>query len=170
VKRVAFPCLVLLCCLSLIPAAFAQTAKPAASKKDAAPAAAPAPASVSPELMKARMRPPVHGTAYLDIIKGASKKEGDEIVTVTKVKNTSDAPIVGLKVEEFWYDKSGQAGAGDGRLRYPLAPGEIAEITTRSQYKTGLTGSQLRFTHQNGQVKVTSVKKFTEDKKDTKKK
>ena len=120
--------------------------------------------------MKARMRPPVHGTAYLDIIKGASKKEGDEIVTVTKVKNTSDAPIVGLKVEEFWYDKSGQAGAGDGRLRYPLAPGEIAEITTRSQYKTGLTGSQLRFTHQNGQVKVTSVKKFTEDKKDTKKK
>jgi hypothetical protein len=164
VKNVAFPCLVLLCCLSFIPAAFAQASK-TASKKDAAPAAAATPPPPSPELMKARMRPPVRGTAYIEIIKGTSKKVGDEIVTVTKVKNVSEAPIVGLKLEEFWYDKSGEAGMGDARLRYPLAPGETAELTTKSQFKTGLTSSNLRFSHQNGSVKPTSVKKFTEDKK-----
>ena len=40
----------------------------------------------------------------------------------------------------------------------------MAEITTEAQLKTGITGSQLMFSHANGQVKPTAVKKFTEDK------
>jgi hypothetical protein len=165
VKRGAFPCLVLLCCLMLVPAAFAQAKKPAA-KKDAAPAVTTAPVPPSPELMKARMRPPVKGTAYIEVIKGPSKKVGGEIVTVTKVKNVSDAPIVGLRIDEWWYAKGQQVSGGDYKLRSPLAPDEIAEMTTRSPVKPDMSGgSQLQFTHANGKVKPTAVKKFSDDKK-----
>jgi hypothetical protein len=164
-KRFAFMPAVLLCA-AIAPAAFAQTSKATAkttAKKDATPATAPA--APSPELRKARMRPPVRGTAYIEIIKGASKKVGNDIVTVTKVRNVSDAPIVGLRVDEWWYAGKEQVSGGDFRMRSPLAPGEIAEMTTTSPWKRGLSGSQLQFTHANGQVKPTPVKKFSEAKK-----
>jgi hypothetical protein len=163
-RRVAFVPVVL-CSLVMGPAAFAQTAPPpkTAVKKDAVPAKAPAPPS--PELIRARMRPPVKGTAYIEIIKGQSKREGNEIVTVTKVKNISTAPIVGLRVDEYWYAGQKEVASGFSRLRHALAPSEVVEITTRSEWKAGLTGSQLMFTQANGPVKPTSVKKFSEAKK-----
>ena len=165
-KRSAFTSAALLCCLSLATAAFAQATKTPA-KKDVTPAAAPAaPAPPSPELMKARMRPAVKGTAYIEVIPGASKKVGADIVTVTKVRNVSNAPIVGLRVDEWWYAKGQQVSGGDFRLRYPLAPGEIAELTTKSPVKPDMSGgSNLQFTHANGGIKTTRVKKFEDAKK-----
>jgi hypothetical protein len=171
-KRVALTSAALLCALALAPAAFGQAAKAApkkaAGKKDAVPAAAPAPPS--PELIKARMRPPVKGTAFVEIIRGTSKKVGNDIVTVTKVKNVSNAPIVGFRIDEYWYAGKTEASLGTARLRQAMAPGEIVEMTTSSPWKPGLTGSQLQFSHANGPpgaagVKPTVVKKFTEDKK-----
>src|SRR4029078_3877371 len=109
-RRPALTFAAALCCLALPMAAFAQSSKSAAAtpvKKDVTPAVAPA-APPSPELLKARMRPPVKGTAYLEVIPGQSKKVGGEVVTVTKVKNVSDAPIVGLRVDEWWYAKGQQ--------------------------------------------------------------
>jgi hypothetical protein len=167
-KRVALTSAALLCCLALAPAAFAQSKK-AASKKDAAKkdavAATPAPTPPSPELLKARMRPPVKGTAYIEVIKGQAKSVGKEIRNTHKVKNTSAAPIVGLRIDEYFYTGQKEASVGSGKLRTALAPGEIAEITTAAELKTGITGSQLQFSHANGQVKPTAVKKFTVDKK-----
>jgi hypothetical protein len=169
-KRAAFMSTALLCCLALSTAAFAQSKK-AASKKptttDTTTTTTPAPPS--PELAKARMRPPVKGTAYIEIIKTPSKKVGNDIVTVTKVKNVSEAPIAGLRIDEWWYAGKEQVSAGSFRLRQPLAPGEIADLTTNSPWKPGLTGSNLQFTHANGTVKPTSVKSFTDDTKKKKK-
>ena len=166
-KRFAFVSLALLCTLALAPAAFAQSAKTVskkeAGKKDATPAVAPTPPS--PELLKARMRPPVKGTAYVEIIKGQSKKVGSEIITVTKVKNVSSAPIVGFRIDEYWYAGNTEVSLGTFRLRQALAPGEIIDAMTSSPWKPGLTGSQLQFSQANGGVKPTAVKKFTEDKK-----
>jgi hypothetical protein len=165
-KRFAFVSLALLCTLALAPAAFAQSAK-APTKKDAAKDATPAvaPTPPSPELLKARMRPPVKGTAYVEIIKGQSKKVGNEIITVTKVKNVSSAPIVGFRIDEYWYAGNTEVSLGTFRLRQALAPGEIIDAMTSSPWKPGLTGSQLQFSQANGGVKPTAVKKFTEDKK-----
>jgi hypothetical protein len=165
-KRFAFRSLILLCSLALAPAAFAQSSK-TVSKKDAAKDATPAVAVTppSPELMKARMRPPVKGTAYIEIVKGQSKKVGTEIITVTKVKNVSNAPIVGFRIDEYWYAGNKEASLGTFRLRQALAPGEIIDAMTSSPWKPGLTGSQLQFSQANGPVKPTAVKKFTEDKK-----
>lgn len=167
-KLAALTSAVLICTLALAPAAFAQAAKaaPTAAKKDAVPAAAPAPPPPpSPELVKARMRPPVKGTAYIEVIKGQAKVVGGELRNVHKVKNISASPIVGLRVDEYFYIGQKEAAVGSGKLRNALAPGEIGEIVTAAEPKVGITASQLMFSHANGQVKPTAVKKFTEDKK-----
>src|SRR5688572_24860702 len=120
----------LICSLALAPAASAQATKAAgqkgAAKKDAVPAAAPAPPS--PELIRARMRPPVKGTAYIEYIKSAPKQVGREIQNKIRVKNISPAPIVGLRIDEFFYVGQKEAAAGSFRLRHALAPGEIGEL------------------------------------------
>jgi hypothetical protein len=152
--------------LAFAPAASAQATKAApkaAAKKDAVPAAAPTPPS--PELIRARMRPPVKGTAFIEVIKGQAKPVGGEIRNVHKVKNVSNAPIVGLRIDEYFYAGQKETAVGSGRLRTALAPGEIAEITTSAELKPGITNSQLQFSQANGPVKPTAVKKFTEDKK-----
>src|SRR5216684_3522244 len=164
-NRVSLTSAALLCSLSLAPGAFAQSAKATsakatskdAAKKDAVPAAAPAPPS--PELVRARMRPPVKGTAYIEYIKSAPRKVGNEIQNVTKVKNVSAAPIVGLRIDEYFYAGQKEAAVGSGKLRTALAPGEIAEIPTAAAFKPGITNTQLMFSHANGQVKPTAVKK-----------
>jgi hypothetical protein len=111
------------------------------------------------------MRPAVKGTAYIEVIKGQSKAVGKEIHNTHKVKNTSTAPIVGLRIDEYFYVSQKEAAVGIGKLRTALAPGEIAEITTSAELKPGINASQLKFSHANGEVKPTSVKKFTEEKK-----
>ena len=162
-RRLAFTSAALLCALALSATAFAQAkSTPATPKKDT-PAAAPAPPS--PELMKARTRPPMKGTATVDFIQGPSKPIKDEIVTVVKVKNTSGAPIVGFRIDQYFYKGKEEISAGTGRLRNPLADGEETEITVSAPMKPGITGSQMRFSHANGAVKPTPVKKFTEAKK-----
>lgn len=162
-KRITCSSAVMVGLLAVAPAAFAQAK--AAPKKDVVPAAAAAPAPPSPEVIKARMRPALKGTAYVEIIKGTPKAVSGELRNTTKVKNVSTAPIVGLRIDEYFYIGQKEASVGSGRLRHALAPGEIAEITTAAQLKAGITGSQLMFSHANGQVKPTAVKKFTEDKK-----
>jgi hypothetical protein len=165
-KLAAVPSAVLVCSLAFAPAAFAQAAKSASKasspKKDAVPAT---PTPPSPELMKARMRPPVKGTAYIELIKGQAKVVNKELRNTHLVKNVSSAPIVGLRVDEYFYVGQKEVAVGSGRLRTALAPGEIAEITTAAELKLGITNSQLMFSQANGQVKPTAVKKFTEDKK-----
>ena len=143
--------------LAFAPGAFAQAAK-------ATPAtAANAPA---PEVAKARMAPPVKGTAYVEVIQGQGKTIGSDIVTVSKIKNVSNAPIAGLRVDEYWYNAKLVQVTGDTqRVRAPIAPGEIIEVTTKSPVKPDLYKSTLMFNHANGKVTAKGVKKFTDDKK-----
>ena len=156
-RRLAFTSAALLCALALSAPVFAQ-----AAKADAKPAVAQAP---SPELVKARMRPPVKGTAYVDFMTVSSKAVKNEIVTQLKIKNTSTAPIIGLKVDQYFYAGKQEVSAGTGRVRNPIAPGEVVDLTISSPTKPGITGNQMMFSHANGQVKPKSVKKFTDDKK-----
>jgi hypothetical protein len=148
-------------CLALSSAAFAQATKTTASTpKSAAPATTSTPAPVSEELMRARMKPPVKGTASVDYIQGPSKPVKDEIVTVIKVKNTSGAPIVGFRIDQYFYKAKEEISAGTGRVRNPMAADEIVEVTVTAPMKPGITGSQMRFSHANGDVKPTAVKSF----------
>jgi hypothetical protein len=148
---------VLLGFLAFTPGAFAQAAK-------ATPAtAANAPA---PEVAKARMAPPVKGTAYVEVIQGAPKKIGPDMVTVSRVKNVSNAPIAGLRIDEYWYNQKMVQVTGDTqRVRAPIAPGEVIEVTTKSPVKPDLYKSTTMMVHANGKVNATGVKKFSDAKK-----
>ena len=165
-KRRTFTSTILLGFLALSPAVFAQAAKSAAkapAKTDATPAVTAAPTPPSPELMKARMRPPVKGTATVQYTQSPTKQVKDELLTVVKVKNTSGSPIIGFRIDQYFYKGKEEISAGTGRLRAPLADGEVAELTINAPMKPGMTGSTMRFSHANGAVKPELVKKFSDD-------
>lgn len=106
---------------------------------------------------------PIKGLVTVDVIRGATKKVGNEVVTVLKVKNTSSGSIALLKVDEYWYDKKSVIVSGDTRsVRQPVQPGQIVEIECRSPYNPAAFQNQYFFSHANGQVKATVVKKFKE--------
>jgi hypothetical protein len=165
VKRFACPYFVLLCCLSFIPAALAQTKTPA--KNDAA-ATTTSTAPVSPDLMKARMKPPLKGTASIEFIAAKPKVANGEVQGVIRVKNVDTAPIVGLVVDEYFYSKGAEVSACTARVRSPIAPGEIIDLAISCPNpKETVDNNNLVFRHANGKVQPKSVKKFSgeDDKK-----
>ena len=172
-RRPWFTSAAILCCLAFAAAAFAQASKSAAAtppKKDVAPAVATTPAPVSEELMKARMKPPVRGTAAIEFIPGPVKVVNGEVLSVIKVKNVDSAPIIGLKIDEYFYAGQKEVSACTARVRSPIAAGEIIDVPISCPNpKEKATGSNLMFTHNGGGGKVQPkpVKKFT-DATDTK--
>jgi hypothetical protein len=156
-KHAAFaPAAALLCSICVASTAFAQ-AKPAQAPatKAAASTAAPAPA------VPARFVKPIKGVATIEVIKGDPKKIGSDIVTVLKIKNTSNGAISLLKVDEYWYNKKQVVVTGDTQShRKPFNPGEVIEITLRSPAKPDLYQPQWAFSHANGNIQTKSVKKF----------
>ena len=152
-KRAFLSAAALLCSLAFPSASFAQTAQAA---KPATPTGTAAPAT------KAKFAPLVKGVARIEVIQGTSKKVGNDMVTVTKIKNVSDGAIGLLRVDEYWYDKNLKEVSGDTqKVRQPVMPGEIVEITTKSPVKPNLYKSQLRFSHANGEINAKPVKKFS---------
>jgi|MudIll2142460700_1097286.scaffolds.fasta_scaffold433596_1 hypothetical protein len=95
----------------------------------------------------------VKGMAELGILQPVTKVEGKEVVTTIKVKNLSKGTIVGLKVEEYWYDKDGNPLPGDSKkLSQPLAPGGVSTIVLRTPVSPKMDRNNYVFTHDNGKV------------------
>jgi hypothetical protein len=159
---------VVVCTFALAAPALAQTAKkttPAAPAKTETKAdqAKPATPAATAPAAPAKFAVPVKGLAHIEIMQGPSKKVGNDIVTVTKVKNVSDAPIALLRLDELWYNKSREQVTGDTQtIRRPFQPGEVIEITTHSPAKPDVQQSQYMFSHANGKVDVKRVKSFTD--------
>lgn len=161
-KRFAFASSVIVFLAFGVVSVFAQS-KPA--QAPAAKAAAPAPTpATTPPAAPAKFIKPLKGTADIQFMQvGQSKRVGNEIVTVLKVKNLSTAPVSLLKVDEYWYDKGNppKVISGDQQAyRKPFMPGEIIDITMKSPYKDGVGASQYQFSHAGGEVKLKRVKKF----------
>ena len=147
-KRPALIAIVVLALTSIASSAFAQA-------QPAAPAANPAPAT------RAKWVAPVKGIASVEVIRGVSKKVGTDMVTVLKVKNTSNGAIALLRVDEYWFDKKQQNVSGDTKRHpKPLLPGEVVEITTKSPVKPNLYMNTFAFTHANGKIDAKVVKEF----------
>ena len=136
----------------------------AAQSKPGAPVTQkPAPARPNDEGAKPKLLSPVRGEAQIQFLNPVAKADGkDMIVTTIKIKNVSNAPIAGLKVDEFWYDKAGQpvTGAPTFRHRRPLLPGEVVDVVLRVQRVPGMDRNQFKFEHQNGTIKPTRVPKL----------
>lgn len=131
------------------------SAAPVLAQAQPASPATPAPAA------RAKFVPPIKGEATVDVLPGATKIVGKEIVTTFKIKNTSTAPIALLRIDEYWYDKGGKLVSSDTqRHRQPLGPGEVVELTTRAPHMPGAENAQRTFAHANGKVTAKAVKKL----------
>ena len=156
-RSVFAPAAALLCTFALVVPAFAQAKKTTPAK----PAAEQAKPTSTAPATPAKWAVPVKGLAHIEIVSGASKRVGDDVVTITKVKNVSDAPIALLRLDELWYNSKNVQVTGDTfTLRRPFQPGEVIEITTKSPVKPDLKQSQLMFSHANGKMDVKKVKAF----------
>ena len=105
---------------------------------------------------------PIRGQAELGYLRPVSKREGNMIVTTIKVKNMATAPIAGLKVDEFWYDKAGEpvTGAQPFRYRKALMPGEVIDVVLRVPTNPKMDRNQYKFEHANGTIKTTLLPKL----------
>src|SRR4051812_7428484 len=80
---------------------------------------------------------PVQGTAEIDFVRGATKREGSTLVTKILVKNTSKGPIPRLTIDETWYDKSNNIiPGGKGVIPGLLQPNEVKTIEIRTVVNT----------------------------------
>jgi hypothetical protein len=132
----------------------------AQSKAAAAPNKPATPPPTAPTA-KAAWVSPLKGMAYIQVIRGEQKRVKDDIVTTLKVKNVSNGAIALLKVDDYWYDKKNQNVTGTTeKVRQPIMPGEVVEITLKSPWKPNLQSEQFFFSHANGKVDAKSVKKF----------
>ena len=122
----------------------------------AASAQAPAPAPVT------KLISPIRGEAELGYLKPVTKREGNMIVTTIKVKNLASAPIAGLKVDEFWYDKAGEpvTGAQPFRYRKALMPGEVIDVVLKVPTNPKMDRNQYKFEHANGAIKTKLLPKL----------
>jgi hypothetical protein len=145
--------------LASAPLARAQ-AKPSSSTPAAQPAT---PAGQQAPAAKAKFVPLVKGVATIEMIEGASKKVGNDIVTQVKVKNTSSGSIGLLRVDILWYDKDLKLVTGASEVvRRAFLPSEVVDLTLKSPFKPNLYKSQFSFSHAGGTIKAKGVKKFTE--------
>jgi hypothetical protein len=105
---------------------------------------------------------PVRGQAEIGFLQPVTKREGTMIVTTIKIKNLASAPIAGLKVDEFWYDKAGDpvTGAQPFRYRKPLMPGEVIDVVLKVPTNPKMNSNQYKFEHANGTIKATKLPKL----------
>lgn len=120
------------------------------------------PAQTQAPAKPAKYVPAVKGLATIDVIQAPSKKVGQEMVTVLKIKNTSKGSINLLKLDEYWYDANMKVVSGSEyrHRKAPINPGEIIEVTLRAEVKPGMSRNQVIFSHANGDAKATQVKVF----------
>ena len=103
----------------------------------------------------------VKGMAELGILQPVTKVEGKEVVTTIKVKNLSKGEIVGLKVDEYWYDKDGSPLPGDSKkLTKPLARGAVSTFVLRTPVSSKMDRNNYVFTHDNGTAHTTVFAKL----------
>jgi hypothetical protein len=109
-----------------------------------------------------KFTPPVRGAADVDYIRTPTKREGQTLVTRIQVKNTSNAPIARLTIDETWYDKSQNViPGGKGVVNGLLQPGEVQTIEIKTPVNPNMASSMFQFSHANGTVpKPHAVKSF----------
>jgi hypothetical protein len=104
-----------------------------------------------------RLVAPFRGEAELFYTAPVTKQVGTMIVSTMKVQNATNAPLAGLRVDEFWYDAKGQPVTGSKTFRHPrpLQPGETIEVKLEVPRHPEMKRNQYRFEHANGKIKPT---------------
>ena len=145
--------------LMTVAAAFLAAGSAAAQAPKPAAAAAQAPAE-RPKLVA-----PVRGVAQIGytkpLVKRGKVNGKDFVITTMQIKNMATGPIAGLKVDDFWYDRTGNPLPSDSyRHPRPLQPGEVITVTLETPSDTRMNRNQWQFSHANGEIKPVLVPKM----------
>ena len=117
-----------------------------------------APAEAPPESERPRFVAPIRGIAEVAYLTPDTEVIDGEVVTRIRIQNRATGAIAGLKVDEFWYDASGNPLGGDSqRVRQPLLVGEITEIELRIPRSSRMNRNSFQFSHANGEIEATQV-------------
>ena len=110
----------------------------------------------------AKLVAPFRGEAELHYTQPAIKQVGNMIITTMRVKNATNAPLAGLKVDEFWYDKGGNPVTGSKTFRHPkpLQPGEVIEVKLEVPRHAAMSTNSYKFEHANGKIKPVKKPKL----------
>ena len=77
------------------------------------------------------------------------------------IKNMEKAPIAGLKIDDFWYDRAGGPLPSDSyRHPRPLQPEEVITVTLETPADPRMNRNQWQFSHANGEIKPNMVPKL----------
>ena len=113
-----------------------------------------------------KVEPPFKGQADVEFLQPVTKKNGDNVVTTIKVKNTASGPLARLKIAETWFDKGGNIVAGgETTLDKPLGAGAVETITIQTPWSAKMNGNGYNFSHAFGTVKPKRVSKLDDQAK-----
>jgi hypothetical protein len=130
---------------SLTTVAFAQT-----------PAAPP----MTSVLAGKKFTPPFKGQADVDFTKPVTKNNKGMVTTTIQVKNSTNAPLLRLTIDETWYDDKGGLVTGGKGVISRLEPGEVGTVKIETPFDPKMKANNYNFTHANGTVKPHRVEKF----------
>ncbi len=118
------------------------------------------PAQTQPAAQPSKFISPIRGEAEIQVAPTKTVVKGNQVVTTIEVKNTAGAPIAGLKVDEYWWDKSGNPAAGGAtqRLKKPLMPLEVATFTLEDVKDASMFRNTYQFSHAYGKIRTKQVK------------
>lgn len=142
-----------------------ETAAPAAIDEEATPAEPAADGADQTAASRPRLVAPVRGVAQIGytkpIVKRGQVGGKDFVITTMQIKNMASGPIAGLKVDDFWYDRSGNPLPSDSyRHARPLQPEEVITVTLETPADPRMNRNQWQFSHANGEIKPTLVPKM----------
>ena len=110
------------------------------------------------ESERPRFVAPIRGIAEVAYLQPDTEVIDGEVVTKIRIQNRATGAIAGLKVDEYWFDSSGNPLGGDSfRVRQPLLVGEITEIELRIPRSSRMNRNSFQFSHANGEIEATLV-------------
>jgi hypothetical protein len=103
------------------------------------------------------------GLGRVQILAPATRIEGNEVVSMLRVRNVSKGWLTRFTVTEYWYDEQGTATMG-GSLTHqePFMPDVVIEIELRTGTNSKFYQNQFEFKHANGEVSATVVASLPE--------
>jgi len=147
--------------LLLVTAVTADQAKPAAPVTPRPAPQRPNDEAAAPKA-PTKLVAPFRGEAELQYTQPATKRVGNMIITTMRVKNATNAPLAGLRIDEFWYDKSGNPVTGSKTFRHPrpLQPGEVIDVRLEVPFHAAMQNNNYKFEHANGKIKPVKKAKL----------
>jgi hypothetical protein len=107
-----------------------------------------------------KFTPAFKGQADIDFTKPVTKRDKEMVVTTIMVKNSTNAPLLRLTIDETWYDKAGGLVTGGKGVVSRLEPGEVGTVKIETPFNAKMSANNYNFSHANGTVKPHRVDKL----------